>query len=52
MSVQQDLLFKLEDMKMLEKSQEDVRIQKLCKQIRLALHLIDDVMKKIKEKTP
>lgn len=46
------LLFKIEDVKILQESQEDVRIQKLCKQVRLALHLIDEVVKKIKEKTP
>jgi hypothetical protein len=49
---QQELLFKIEDVRALEASQEDVRIKKLCSQIRLALHLLDEVTKKIKEKNP
>jgi len=49
---QQELSFEIEDVRMLEDSQEDMRIKKLCKQIRLALHLVSEVTKKIKEKTP
>lgn len=49
---QEQLLFKLEEVRDLEEAQEDIRIKKLCKQIRLALHLVEEVTKKIKEKTP
>jgi hypothetical protein len=53
LGIQEDLPFKIEDARALEESHEDMRIKKLCKQIRLALHLIDEVMKDIKkEKTP
>lgn len=49
---QELLLFKIEDVRRIEESQEDVRIQKLCKQVRLAFHVLEEVVKKIKEKTP
>ena len=49
---EQQLPFKIEDLKALEEVQEDVRIRTLCKKLRLALHIIADITKNIKEKTP
>jgi hypothetical protein len=49
---QEQLLFQIEDVRLIEEYQEDVRIKKLCKRIRLALHILSEVTKDIKAKTP
>lgn len=49
---EQRLPFKIEELKALEEAEEDARIQTLCKKLRLALHIISDITKSIKEKTP